>query len=366
MLLGLILILFGCCSLYLTIKILSTIDSNILALSLTIEDILVATLSGLSLILITFKNLKIVPTLTSIGTVTTAFILVMAVLILIREKLSKTEFSLSQLNLLEFKQPSLNNFYLSLCILCFYLLRALFKAKDFGEIVYIPSRYNTDIFLYLRRISVFLSDNVAINHQYDGVAAIDILYDSPKLLSSLSYAIFTAIFNHSGIAGTVLTSLILTAIVFKYILLIQKKYSDFRLLYISIVIYLFFQPALSWLQDQFYLSNLLYLYLLIYAVEDLILEQGENKIILKFCLSEIAILGFYPSQLPFLTLASLILVALDKQQLSSKIANIIRISTITILSSLIFLPQYLATTEVRQHFNLADSQHGINFVYIPF
>lgn len=365
MLLGLILILLGYCSLYLATKIVSAIEPNIRALSLTIEDIIVASLSGLSLILIIFKIFKIVPTLSSISTVTIALIIITVLLILIRVKLSKTKIRLQQLNLPNIQQPRLKYFSLSICIFTLYLLRALFKAKDFSETIYISSRYNTDIFLYLRRISVFLSAPVALQHQYDNVSAIDVLYDSPKLLSSLIYAIFTSIFNHPGVAGTVLTSLILTAIVLKYILLTQNLYYYSKFFSLSLAVYLFFQPALSWLQDQFYLSNLLYLYLLIYVGEDLLVTKCTNKTTLKFSLVAIAISSFYPSQLPFLLLAIALLILLTKQKISLKINKIIKIFAISVITFLIFLPQYLATSEVTQHFNLTDSQHGVNFVYIP-
>lgn len=365
MLLGLSLIFFGYCLIYIAANTVKAIAGEIPDWLITIEDIIVASLSGLSLILIIYKSLTIVPLLASIGIVTTSFILVTFLSTLIFYKVFSLNYRLLKPIFLYVQLPQLKHFYWFSSIFILYLLRAFFKAKDITETIYISSRYNTDIFLYLRRISVFLNENVAWHHQYDGVAAIDILYDSPKLLSSLIYAIFTDIFKHPGIAGTILTSLILTAIVLKYILLLQDSYTHNKLLYISVIIFVFFLPAFSWLQDQFYLSNLLYLYLLIYAVEDLLIGKYENKIVFKFGISAIATAGFYPSQLPFLMGATVILLLLSKQKRSSKVINIIKVSVITFLTLLIFLPQYLATTEVTQHF-IVNSQLGVNLVYTPF
>jgi hypothetical protein len=367
MLLILILIIFSYLSLFVFVKVFNLFHQNIQN-NLNIEDLAVAGLASLSLILIITKLFNINPSIKLIITIVVSFIITILFFVIALSRFFVDQKKISKFNVLWIQNPTQKNIYWFLAIFGFYLLRAFLKTKSFTEVVYIPSRYNTDIFLYLRRISIFLSNNTAFNHQYDQIKGLDILYDSPKLLSSLVYAIFSNIFNHPGIAGTILTSLILTAIVLKYILLIILKI-DFRnkLFYFSLITFILFQPALSWLQDQFYLSNLLYLYLLIYTVEEFFSEKSiAQKIFFKFTLASIAVAGFYPSQIPLLALATVILFLLREQKLSSKVRDLVKILAITITILIIFSSQYFNTTEVSQHFNLTDATHGVNFVYTPF
>lgn len=367
MLLILILIVFSCLSLSIFVKIFSLFAQNAGNWYFKLEDIVVAGLSSLSLLLIVGKLLNINPYLKLIFTVIVGFIIITVGILLIKIKFFSQDKLISVFYLLRIQQPQKKNSYYFLGIFFFYLFRAFLKAKSFSEVEYIPSRYNTDIFLYLRRISIFLDSNAGFNHQYDGVKGIVVLYDSPKLLSSLIYAIFTNIFNHPGIAGTILTSIILTAIILKYVLLITEIYSRSKIFYFVVITFILFQPALSWLQDQFHLSNLLYIYLLIYTVEDFFVAKAiDRKILLKFTLASIATAGFYPSQLPFLTLATVVLLLLTEEKRANKIKDIVSILTIAIAIFITFISQYIDTTEVTHHFNLTDSIHGINFVYVPF
>lgn len=360
----LILFFLGYFSLNLIIKIIETVTKSKINWCFKIEDIIVTSLAILSLILIAFKYFNLPPTLHLISLAALCCLVSIFIALPIYLIIFSHKYLFKNTYLFSLQKPVLSNCFLFSTIFLLYLVRALFKAKDFQEIVYIPSRYNTDIFLYLRRISVFLGEQTYSNHQYNNVSVQNILYDSPKLLSSFIYAAFTNRFQSLSIAGTVLTSLILTAIIFKYILLLSKN-NFAKPFYIAILIFLFFFPAFSWLQDQFYLSNLLYLYLLIYGLSDFFLSDSFNhKTILKYGISLVAVAGFYPSQIPFFALAATLLLVLVEGKLS--IRHILKICLLTIITILIFLPQYTATSEVVQHFNLIDAKHGVNFSYIPF
>ncbi|WP_144873618.1 hypothetical protein [Hyella patelloides] len=160
-----ILIFFSYLNFLAVIEIISIFKKKISSWSYEIEDIIVASLSSLSFILIVLKIFWVNPSIKNIFLVLIIFIIGFVGLLLIQAKLFGKDQILSASNLLYFKIPKLSNSFWFLGIFLFCLLRALLKVKSFSEVVYIPSRYNTDIFLYLRRISVFLDPSVAVNHQ---------------------------------------------------------------------------------------------------------------------------------------------------------------------------------------------------------
>ena len=328
------------------------------------EDTVVASLAALSLLIISTKLLNIFPQIEFI------FYLIVGIIIV------SWAFSLiyclifqKKLNLITIQRPSLKFILLWLAIVFLYIVKSWFKARSLSEAVYFPTRHNGDILLYLRRISVFLADSPHSDLNFYGVSALDVLYDSPKLLSSLVYAAFTFLCNDPGIAATILISLILSGIITKYTSLAQKDSSNQdKIIYIILIFYLIAQPSLSWLTDNFYLSNILYIYLLIYTWENLfIFDKFSHNTFLKYLLAVIVIAGFYPSQVVFFSAAFISLVFLFpaiRNQLKKIYA--IRVLLTTIIISLVFVTQYIETTEVVHHFNISDSSHGFNLAYVPF
>lgn len=250
-----------------------------------------------------------------------------------------------------------------------YLIRAVIKARTLNEAQYIPSSFNTDIFLYIRRSIVFLGETAQTQLE-NNQTILDILYNSPKLLSTFIYATFAYVSGDIGIAATIVSSIILAAIIAKYLILIKTKPNfDYSIVTLALIVLIIFQPIWCWLQDQFYWSNLLCIYLLIYALEDHLTNPKKiNSIyLIKFAIAIIALAGFYPSQLPFFMIAAMIAIvfnsALDNQ---SRHKYLLAILLITFAVACLFITQYLDTSEVVKHFDLADSQHGQKFNYIPF
>ena len=122
------------------------------------------------------------------------------------------------------------------------------------------------------------------------------------------------------------------------------------------------------MQDQFFWSNILCIYLLIYALEDLWQSpQIDRKFPLKFAIAIFALMGFYPSQLPFFLLAGGIGLwlhpNLNRKNLQKHLLNILGISAIAFG---LFISQFLNTDEVVKHFDISDAVHGQNIGYIPF
>ncbi|MGL6343788.1 MAG: hypothetical protein ACRC80_32170, partial [Waterburya sp.] len=184
------------------------------------------------------------------------------------------------------------------------------------------------------------------------------------------YATFTYVSGDIGIAATIVSSIILAAIIAKYLILIKTKPNfDYSIVTLALIVLIIFQPIWCWLQDQFYWSNLLAIYLLIYALEDHLTNSAKinNICLVKFAIAMIALVGFYPSQLPFFMMAAMIAIvfnsALDNQ---SRRKYLLAILLITFTVACLFITQYLDTSEVVKHFDLADSQHGQKFNYIPF
>ncbi|NJL53533.1 MAG: hypothetical protein HC930_17670, partial [Hydrococcus sp. SU_1_0] len=144
---------------------------------------------------------------------------------------------------------------------------------------------------------------------------------------------------------------------------------NYSIVTVALTVLIVFQPIWCWLQDQFYWSNLLCIYLLIYALEDHLInsEKISSFHLVKFAIAIIALAGFYPSQLPFFMTAAMIAIvfnsALDQP---SRHQYLLAILLVTFAVACLFITQYLDTSEVVQHFNLTDAEHGQKFNYIPF
>lgn len=347
----------GTSSLYLVTYLVRSSAPNYHLGVVTNEDILIGSLAFFSVVIYCLKIIYIFPSLNLIFAIALVFCLLACLLWL----LTKRQFTLP------LKNTNLLKINIIAVVFIIYLVRALIKARSLENVPYIPTRSNTDIFLYLKRISVFLSNTQLGDRNYNGVSALDNLYASPKLLSSFVYAIFTYISQDPGIAATILTSLILAAIVSKYISVFKQKNGlTSRLLYCTLLTILVFQPSLTYLQDQFYYSNLLYVYLLIYCLQDFFQEQKARSLsLLKFILVAVAITGFYPSQLPFLAASyclcvfSLIFFEFSKNKYCLKVL------IATSLIGILFFGQYTQAEETLTHFNVFDSEHGVNLVYMP-
>ena len=330
------------------------------------EDILVASIATLSLIITSCKVVEVFPQVQLILKLST----VVSIICLL--------FGFCYAHFSGIKEqvalPLPNWKYALLWLLLFsnYLLRAAIKAKSLVAAQYIPSGFNTDIFLYIRRSIVFLGEATRIQLE-NNQEMLDILYNSPKLLSTFIYATFAYVSRDVGIAATIVTSLILAAIILKYLILIQTESNlnsslNYSIATIALIILIIFQPVWCWLQDQFYWSNLLCIYLLVYALEDLLTSQKISNIYLvKFAIAIIALAGFYPSQIPFLMIAVMSGIvfnsSLDHQ---SRHKYLLRIFLITSFVVCLFISQYLDTSEVVKHFDISDAEHGQKLNYIPF
>lgn len=355
----------GTSSLYLVTYLVRSIAPNYHLAVFTNEDILVAALAFFSVVIYCLKIIYIFPSLNLIFAIALGFCLLACLLWL----LTKGQFTLP------FKNTYLPKINIIVVVFLIYLARALIKARSLGDVPYIPTRSNTDIFLYLRRISIFLSNPQLPDRSYNGISALDILYASPKLLSSFIYAVFARICDDPGIAATILTSFILAAIVSKYIYIFQQsRYFNYKIIYYAVLVFLIFYPSLSYLQDQFYYSNLLSVYLLLYCLQDFFQDRevraasriSERSIsFLKFILTSIAVTGFYPSQLPFFAASYCLCVLLFTLSDFSKKKYFILTSIATLIIGLFFFGQYTKTTETLAHFNLFDAEHGVNLVYMP-
>lgn len=325
------------------------------------EDVLVAAIATLSLIITGCKVVGVFPQVQLIFQLSAVVFIICLLFAFYYARFSGIKYRLLV--------PSWKHTLIWLFLFSNYLIRAVIKARTLGEAQYIPSSFNTDIFLYIRRSIVFLGETAQTQLE-NNQTILDILYNSPKLLSTFIYATFTYVSGDIGIAATLVSSVILAAIIAKYLILIKTKPNfDYSIVTIALIVLIIFQPIWCWLQDQFYWSNLLAIYLLIYALEDhLINSEKINGIYLvKFAIAIIALVGFYPSQLPFFMIAAMIAIvfnsALDNQ---SRHKYLLAILLITFAVACLFITQYLDTSEVVKHFDLADSQHGQKFNYIPF
>jgi hypothetical protein len=347
----------GLSNLYLVTYLVRSIAPNYNLAVFTNEDILVASLAFFSVVIYCLKINHTFPSLNLIFAIALGFCLLACLLWL----LTKRQFTLP------LKNTNLGKINIIVVVFLIYLIRALFKARSLGDVPYIPTRSNTDIFLYLRRISVFLSDPQLSDRSYNSVLALDILYASPKLLSSFVYAVFARICDDPGIAGTILTSFILAVIVSKYIYIFQQsRYFNYKIIYCAVLVFWVFYPSLSYLQDQFYYSNLLSVYLLLYCLQDFFQEQKVRSIsFFKFILTSIAVTGFYPSQLPFFAASYCLCALLFTSSYLPKKKYFIYTSIATLIIGLFFFGQYTKTTETLAHFNLFDAEHGVNLVYMP-
>ncbi|MEL6909923.1 MAG: hypothetical protein AAFO85_06915 [Cyanobacteria bacterium J06598_4] len=334
------------------------------SLNYKFEDVLVTAIATLSLILISCKVVGVFPQIHLVWLISMGIAIACLLWIFVSTRVFKIKPGSTH------PLPLPNGQYVlsGLLLLAIYLVRVLIKAKTLADAQYIPSRFNTDIFLYIRRSIVFLGDSARLQSE-NGQSIIDILYDSPKLLSTLIYSSFTHISGDIGIAATVVTSLILTAIGCKYLTLIIKtpgfNYSPTTLALAALVV---FQPVWCWLQDQFYWSNLVCIYLLIYVLEDLITaRQITRNYLLKLAIALTALAGFYPSQLPFFMAAAMAgIVFHPTLETKRRYRYLLSVPAITMAIACLFFTQYLATGEVFQHFNLADANHGQDLNYIPF
>ncbi|MEM6613550.1 MAG: hypothetical protein AAF652_15085 [Cyanobacteria bacterium P01_C01_bin.72] len=328
------------------------------------EDILISALATLALILIGCKVVGVFPQLQLIWFLSTVISIVCLVGSWVHSRFSGVR-SIIKLPL---PVPNWRSLLLGLLLFTIYLVHTLVKARSLANAQYIPSRFNTDIFLYIRRSIVFLGDKAQIQLE-NGQPIIDILYNSPKLLSTLIYSSFTYVSGDIGVAATIITSLVLTAIALKYLTLIKTASGfDSASTTLALAMLIIFQPVWCWLQDQFYWSNLLCIYLLIYALEDLILaRQIKSNYLGKLAIALTALAGFYPSQLPFFMVAAMAGIMFHPGLAAkSRYRYLLSIFIMTMAIACLFFTQYLATGEVFQHFNLADAKHGQNLNYIPF
>ena len=330
------------------------------------EDILVSAIATLALILIGCKVVGVFPQIQLIFVLSVVISMVCLVGSWVYRGFSGLTAAINLKG--SFPLPNWRHLLLGLLLFTIYLVRTLVKAKSLADAQYIPSRFNTDIFLYIRRSIVFLGDQAQIQSE-NGQPIIDILYNSPKLLTTLIYSSFTYVSGDIGVAATIITSLVLTAIALKYLTLI-KTASGFNSApaTLALATLIIFQPVWCWLQDQFYWSNLLCIYLLIYVLEDLILaRQIQSNYLGKLAIALIALAGFYPSQLPFFMLAAMAGIVFHPDLAAkSRYRYLLSIFLMTMAIACLFFTQYLATGEVFQHFNLADAEHGQNLNYIPF
>ena len=324
------------------------------------EDVLVASLAILSLIAIACKIVGVFPQIKLIWQLSTIAFIICLSLGFITSKIAKVT--------PQFPLPSIRHSFVWLLLFSVYALRSLIKARSLDEAQYIPSRFNTDIFLYIRRSIVFLSQPAKL-HSENNETILDILYNSPKLLSTLVYTTFTKISGDIGIAATIATSMVLAAIVLKYLLLIKTAKNSSHTLIISAAAGLIiFQPVWCWLQDQFYWSNLLCIYLLVYTLQDLFTSKSLDRFwLIKYAIAGVALAGFYPSQIPFFCLAAIAGVVFQSGlTVRSRNRYLIFIVAISIAVLCLFYTQYLDTGEVVKHFDLTDAKHGQNLNYIPF
>lgn len=323
-------------------------------------DVLVASIATLSLILVGCKVVGVFPQIQLIFKLSIVVSIVCLLLSFCYSRFSGIKY--------QFILPSWKYSFVWLLLLSNYFLRALIKARSLGEAQYLPSGFNTDIFLYIRRSIVFLGKATHTQSE-NNQPFLDILYNSPKLLSTFIYATFTYVSGDLGIAATIITSLVLAAIILKYLVLIKTEPNfDYSIATIALIILIVFQPVWCWLQDQFYWSNLLCIYLLIYALEDLLSTQKISSIYpVKFAIAIIALAGFYPSQLPFFMIAAMIGIifdsSLDKKS-SYKYLLVILLVTVAVIC--LFITQYLDTSEVVNHFDISDAVHGQKVNYISF
>jgi hypothetical protein len=328
------------------------------------EDVLVAAIATLSLIITGCRLVGVFPQVQLIFQLSTVVSIICLLFSFCYSRFSGIKY--------RFLLPSWQHSLIWLFLFSNYLIRAVIKARSFDEAQYIPSGFNTDIFLYIRRSIVFLGEGTQTQLE-NNQTILDILYNSPKLLSTFVYATFTYVNGDIGIAATIVTSVVLAAIILKYLIkyltLIKTKSNfNYSIVTIALIVLIVFQPIWCWLQDQFYWSNLLSIYLLIYALEDLIsLEKISSIHLVKFAIAIIALVGFYPSQLPFFMISMMIGIVfnsvLDNR---SRHKYLLAILLITFAVACLFITQYLNTGEVVQHFNLSDAEHGQKFNYIPF
>lgn len=324
------------------------------------EDIFVSAIATLSIIIIICKVVGVYPQILLIFKLSIAISIIFLIL--------GFGYSLSSGIKYQLPLPSRKYVFVWLFLFSNYLIRAVIKARSLGMAEYTPSRFNTDLFLYMRRGIVFLGDGTQVQLE-NGQTMLEILYNSPKLLSSLIYASFTYVIDDIGIAATVVTSVVLTTIILKYLVLIKvESNSNYNIPILALIILIIFQPVWCWLQDQFYWSNLLCIYLLIYALEDLLTSTNIKKnYLVKFAIAIIALAGFYPSQLPFFMVAALLGITLYRSlHKKNRYQYLLAIVLITIVIGCLFITQYLDTGEVIKHFDISDAEHGQDFNYIPF
>jgi hypothetical protein len=325
------------------------------------EDVLVAAIATLSLIITGCKIVGVFPQIQLIFLLSTVVSIICLLFSFYYSRFSGIKY--------QFLLPSWKSSLIWVLLFSNYLIRTIIKARSLGEAEYIPSSFNTDIFLYIRRSIVFLGEATQTQLE-NNQTILDILYNSPKLLSTFIYATFTFTSGDLGIAATIITSIVLAAIILKYLILIKTKPNfDYSIVTIALIVLIIFQPVWCWLQDQFYWSNLLCIYLLIYTLEDYLRNSEKiNSIhLIKFAIAIIALAGFYPSQLPFFMIAATIAIffnsALDNRSRDKYLSAIF---LITFAVACLFITQYLDTSEVIQHFDLSDAEHGQKFNYIPF
>ncbi|MEL6581730.1 MAG: hypothetical protein AAFQ14_18455 [Cyanobacteria bacterium J06621_12] len=333
------------------------------SLDFEFEDVLISSIATLSLILIGCKVFGVFPQIQLVFWLSAVISIVCLVWSWGYRRFSRVKPKIKH----SFPLPNWKYLLPGVLVFTTYLVRVSIKAKSLATAQYIPSRFNTDIFLYIRRSIIFLGDAAQIQSE-NGQPIIDILSYSPKLLTTLIYSSFTYVSGDIGVAATIITSLVLTAIALKYLTLI-KTASGFNdaLTTIALAIIIVFQPVWCWLQDQFYWSNLLCIYLLIYVLEDLISRQINSNYLGKFAIALIALAGFYPSQLPFFMVAVMAGIVFHPDLTTkSRYRYLLSTFIITIAIACLFFTQYLATGEVFQHFNLTDAKHGQNLNYIPF
>ncbi|MGL5834222.1 MAG: hypothetical protein ACRC1Z_13450, partial [Waterburya sp.] len=275
------------------------------------EDVLVASIATLSLIITGCKVVGVFPQVQLIFQLSAVFSIICLLVGFYSARFSGIKYRLLV--------PSGQHVLIWFFLFSNYLIRAVIKARTLGEAQYIPSSFNTDIFLYIRRSIVFLGETAQTQLENDQTI-LDILYNSPKLLSTFIYATFTYVSGDIGIAATIVSSIILAAIIAKYLILIKTKPNfNYSIVTLALIVLIIFQPIWCWLQDQFYWSNLLAIYLLIYALEEHLTNSAKiNSIyLIKFAIAMIALVGFYPSQLPFFMIAAMIAIvfnsALDNQ-----------------------------------------------------
>lgn len=325
----------------------------------TFEDVPIAALALLSSIVVGCKVAGVFPQIELIWQLSTIAFIICLSLSLCLAKIGRIK---PQLPLPSWK-PSL----IWVILFVIYLGRSLIKARSLESAQYLPSRFNTDIFLYIRRSIVFLSQ-AERSHTENGDRLLDILYNSPKLLSTLVYTTFTKISGDIGIAASIVTSIVLAAIVLKYLLLLGKYSSGITWVNCGLAGLIIFQPVWCWLQDQFYWSNLLCIYLLVYLLQNLVDSSSiERTWLIRYTLALIALAGFYPSQIPFFCLATGIGISFQAD-LAAKTRHRYLIASLGIAIAILclFSTQYFDTSEVVKHFDLTDAKHGQNLNYIPF